>query len=219
MFDGKRCIGVLFRRAGKTIFASAAREVIVAAGAIGSPHLLQISGIGAPDHLHSIGVEVVHDLRSVGANLSDHYAAMVVHRVRDLVSVNQLARGLPLLREALRYVLNGRGALTFGVTTALAFVKSRDGLESPDLQLSFTPMSRDLVSHEFDQLERAPGASIAVCVVQPESRGTILARSANPSEYPAIRPNYLSAPRDARGDGRGPAHGAQNIRLAQLDGA
>ncbi|MGZ3411544.1 MAG: GMC family oxidoreductase [Xanthobacteraceae bacterium] len=196
-FEGKRCTGVLLARGGKTIFASAAREVIVAAGAVGSPHLLQISGIGAPDHLRSIGVDVVHELPGVGTNLSDHYTAMVVHRVRDLVSVNQLSHGLPLVRESLRYVFTGRGALTFGVTTALAFVKSREGLESPDLQLSFTPMSRDLVSQKFDQLEREPGASIAVCNVQPESRGTILARSANPAEYPAIRPNYLSAPRDA----------------------
>jgi choline dehydrogenase len=196
VFDGKRCVGVLLRQGDKTIFASAAREVIVAAGAVGSPHLLQISGIGLPDHLRSIGVDVVHASPGVGGNLSDHYATMVVHRVHGMVSVNQLVRGLPLAREAIRYVLSGRGALTFGVTTAVAFVKSREGLESPDLQLSFTPMSRDPVNPEFDQLERLPGASIAVCIAQPESRGTILAKSSDPSEYPAIRPNYLSAPHD-----------------------
>jgi choline dehydrogenase len=195
-FDGRRCTGVLIGRGGKTILISAAREVIVSAGAIGSPHLLQLSGIGAPDHLRSIGVDVVHALPNVGQNLSDHYCALVVHRVQGLTSVNQLSSGLPLVREMLRYVLTGRGALTFGVSTALAFVRSRDGLESPDLQLSFAPMSRDPVSHGFDTLEPLPGASIAVCVVQPESRGTILAKSADPNEYPAIRPNYLSAQRD-----------------------
>jgi choline dehydrogenase len=195
-FQGKRCTGVEFRRGARPFRAIAAREVIVAAGAIGSPHLLQISGIGAPDHLRAIGVSIVHPIPSVGQNLSDHLAALVVHRLRDLVSVNQLIRGAPLLREAVRYLITGRGAFTFGVTTAIVFARSREGLESPDLQLSFTPMSRGPDRHGFDQLERHPGASIAVCVVQPESRGTILARSADPAEYPAIRPNYLSTQRD-----------------------
>jgi choline dehydrogenase len=195
-FDGRRCTGAEFRRGDRRFVATAAREVIVSAGAIGSPHLLQISGVGAPEHLRSVGLPVVHASPNVGLNLSDHLAALVVHRLRDLVSVNQLARGAPLLREALRYAMTGHGAFTFGVTTAIAFAKSREGLESPDLQLSFTPMSRGPDRHGFDQLELEPGASIAVCVVQPESRGSILARSGDPTEYPAIRPNYLSAPRD-----------------------
>src|SRR5262245_1938313 len=195
-FGGGRCTGVEFSRGARKFVATATREVIVSAGAIGSPHLLQISGVGAPEHLRSIGVPVVHAIPNVGQNLSDHLAALVVHRLRDLVSVNQLARGVPLMREAVRYVLTGRGAFTFGVTTALAFAKSREGLESPDLQLSFTPMSRGPDRHGFDQLEQQPGASIAVCVVQPESRGTILARAADPTQYPAIRPNYLSSQRD-----------------------
>jgi choline dehydrogenase len=195
-FDGTRCTGVEFRRGDRTFRAVAAREVIVSGGAIGSPHLLQISGIGAPEHLREIGVAVVHASPNVGQNLSDHYAALVVHRLRDLVSVNQLVRGAPLVREAIRYVMTGRGAFTFGVTTAIVFAKSREGLESPDLQLSFTPMSRAPDRHGFDSLEREPGASIAVCVAQPESRGSILARSADPTQYPAIRPNYMSAQRD-----------------------
>ncbi|HVG50491.1 MAG TPA: GMC family oxidoreductase N-terminal domain-containing protein [Xanthobacteraceae bacterium] len=195
-FDGKRCTGVVIRRGDKTIHVKAAREAILSAGAIGSPHLLQLSGVGAPDHLRNIGIDVVHALPNVGQNLSDHYCALIVHRVKDATSVNELATGLPLVGEMIRYVLTGRGALTFGVTTAMAFVRSREGLESPDLQLSFTPMSRDPIAHGFDRLEPLPGASIAVCVVQPESRGTILAKSADPKEYPAIRPNYFSAQRD-----------------------
>jgi choline dehydrogenase len=110
--------------------------------------------------------------------------------------VNTLSRGLPLVGEAIKYVFTGRGALTFGVTTAMAFVRTREGLESPDLQLLFTPMSRDPITHGFDKLEPEPGASIAVCVAQPESRGTILAKSADPAVYPAIRPNYFGAQRD-----------------------
>jgi choline dehydrogenase len=196
MFQGKRCTGVLLRRDGHYFIANAAREVIVAAGAVGSPHLLQISGIGDPQHLRSIGVDVLHASPNVGRNLSDHLAALVIHRIRDAVTVNDLVRGPRLALEAVRYVTTGRGAFTFGVTTAIAFVKSREGLESPDLQLSFTPMSRDPKRHGFDELEHESGATIAVCVVQPESRGTVLARAPDPARHPAISPNYLSAQHD-----------------------
>jgi choline dehydrogenase len=196
LFDGKRCVGVEFRRDGETMIAKAKREVIIAAGAVGSPHLLQISGIGDPAHLQSIGVDVVAASPNVGRNLIDHLSALVVHRVQGATSVNQLVRGPRLIFEAMRYTLTGRGAFTFGVTTAIAFVKSREGLETPDLQLSFTPMSRDPTIHQFDELEREPGAAIAVCVAQPESRGEIRAKSKDPAEHPAIRPNALSAPRD-----------------------
>jgi len=157
---------------------------------------LQISGIGDPAHLASIGVDVVAASPNVGRNLIDHLSALVVHRVQGATSVNQLVRGPRLIFEAMRYALTGRGAFTFGVTTAVAFVKSREGLETPDLQLSFTPMSRDPTIHQFDELEREPGAAIAVCVAQPESRGEIRAKSKDPAEHPAIRPNALSAPRD-----------------------
>ncbi len=196
LFDGRRCTGVELRRGGKTIVVKAAREVIVAAGAVGSPHLLQVSGIGDPAHLASIGVNVIHAAPNVGRNLIDHLSSLVVHRVQGATSVNQLVHGPRLAFEFAKYVLTGRGAFTFGVTTAVAFVKSREGLETPDLQLSFTPMSRDPAIHKFDELEREPGAAIAVCVAQPESRGTIMAKSKDAAAHPAIRPNYLSAPRD-----------------------
>jgi choline dehydrogenase len=196
VFDGKRCTGVRFRRGEQEIVVNAAREVILSAGAIGSPHLLQISGVGDPEHLRSIGAAVLHELPGVGQNLSDHFGALVVHRIHGLESVNQMTYGPRVVAEAIRYVLTGRGAFTFGVSTAVAFVRSREGLDSPDLQLSFTPMSRELQRQGFDQLERLPGATIAACVAQPESRGTVLARSPDPTQYPAIRPNYMSAPRD-----------------------
>jgi choline dehydrogenase len=95
-----------------------------------------------------------------------------------------------------RFVVQGRGAFTFGTTTAQVFCRSREGLASPDLQLLFTPASYDRA--KFATLERAPGMTVAVCPVRPDSRGTIMARSADPFEKPAIRPNYLSAPNDQR---------------------
>jgi choline dehydrogenase len=196
LFEGKRCIGVAFRQNGVDRQLRAAREVIVSGGAVNSPHLLQISGIGPAGHLQAIGVPVVHDLPGVGANLNDHYVVRISHRVRDTVTINQLARGLRLAREVARWATVGDGALTFGVTSAMVFCRSREGLSSPDLQLLFTPAS--YAQGVFRQLEREPGMTVAVCPVRPESRGTIMAQSPDPLTYPAIRPNYLSAPSDLR---------------------
>jgi choline dehydrogenase len=196
LFDGKRCTGVAYRQRGADRREMAAREVILCGGAVNSPHLLQISGIGPAVHLHQIGVPVVHDLPGVGANLNDHYVVRIQHRVRNAVTINQLARGFRLAREAARFATIGNGALTFGVTSAMVFCRSREGLSSPDLQLLFTPAS--YAQGVFRQLEREPGMTVAVCPVRPESRGTIMAQSPDPFTYPAIRPNYLSAPSDLR---------------------
>ena len=174
----------------------AAREVVVSGGTVNSPHLLQISGIGPAAHLQSVGVPVTHDLPGVCANLCDHFAVRITHRVKDEVSVNQLARGLRLVGEIGRFAATGRGALTFGVTTATVFCRSREGLESPDLQLLFTPGSYD--PNGIGRLEREPGMTLVVCIARPDSRGTIMARSADPLDRPSIRPNYLSAASDLR---------------------
>jgi choline dehydrogenase len=196
LFDGKRCTGVAYRQRGADKEELAAREVILCGGAVNSPHLLQISGIGPASHLGSIGVPVVHDLPGVGANLNDHYVVRISHRVRGAVTINQLARGARLLGEIGKFFIAGSGALTFGVTSAMVFCRSREGLSSPDLQLLFTPAS--YAQGVFRQLERAAGMTVAVCPVRPESRGTIMAQSPDPLTYPAIRPNYLSAPSDLR---------------------
>ena len=179
LFDGRRCVGVAFRQRGQDREARAAREVILCGGAVNSPHLLQISGIGPAEHLQSIGVAVVHDLPGVGANLQDHYVARISHRVRRTRSRSTSLRTACGWRaEAVRFVATGRGALTFGVTSAQVFCRSRPELASPDLQLLFTPASYDAA--RFGELERAPGMTVAVCPVRPDSRGTIMARSADP---------------------------------------
>jgi choline dehydrogenase len=196
LFDGKRCTGVAFRQGGVDRQETASREVILCGGAVNSPHVLQISGIGPAAHLHSIGVPVLHDLPGVGANLNDHYVIRISHRVRGAVTINQLARGARLAREVFKFATVGKGALTFGVTSAMVFCRSREGLAAPDLQLLFTPAS--YAQGVFRQLEREPGMPVAVCPVRPDSRGTIMAQSPDPFTYPAIRPNYLSAPSDLR---------------------
>jgi choline dehydrogenase len=194
LFEGARCVGVEYLQSGETRVARAAREVILSGGTINSPHLLQLSGVGAADHLRSIGVEVRHDLPGVGRNLSDHYAVRVVHRMKDLISINELARGPRLMREIMRYALTGRGALTFGVTSAMVFCRSREGLASPDLQLLFTPAS--YIFGKALVLENQPGMTVAVCATRPDSRGEVMAKSAQPQERPAIRFNYLERSSD-----------------------
>ena len=196
LFEGKRCVGVAFRQNGQDRQAMAGREVILSGGTINSPHLLQISGVGSAAHLKTIGVAVVHDLPGVGANLSDHYAIRISHRVRDALSINELSRGVRLAREIARWVTTGRGALTFGVSSAQAFARSREGLASPDIQLLFSPASYD--QNKFGALEREPGMTIAVSIARPESRGMILAKSPDPFVRPSLKPNYLSAPNDMR---------------------
>lgn len=194
LFDGKKCVGVAFRQNGEDRELRVTREVILSGGAVNSPHLLQLSGIGPSAHLQSIGVDVIQDMANVGGNLQDHYVTRVSHRVRSATSINQLSRGLPLMMEAVKFALAGNGALTFGVTSAQVFCRSREGLASPDLQLLFTPASYDPT--KFGTLEREKGMTVAICPVRPDSRGTIMAGSSDPLAKPIIRPNYLSASSD-----------------------
>jgi choline dehydrogenase len=196
LFDGKRCTGVALQQDGVMREIRAAREVILSGGTVNSPHLLQVSGVGPAAHLKSIGVEVRHDLPGVGANLSDHYCARIAHRVKDAVSINQLARGVRLAGEVARWLTTGRGALTFGVSSAMVLARSREGLASPDIQLLFTPASYDNL--RFGALEHEPGMTVACSIARPESRGTIMAVSPDPFTHPKIRPNYLSAADDLR---------------------
>jgi choline dehydrogenase len=196
VLEGRRATGVRIDQMGRELVLSARREVIVSSGSVNSPHLLQVSGIGPAEHLRSIGVEVRHDLPGVGQNLSDHYVARVSHRIRGAASINELSRGLRLASEVAKWVTTGRGALTFGVSSAQVFCRSREGLASPDIQLLFSPASYD--PEKFGALEREPGATVAVSIARPESRGTIMAKSADPYDRPLIRPNYLSAPADLR---------------------
>lgn len=195
LFRGKKCVGVAYRHRGRSQEIHVDREVILAAGAVNSPHILQVSGIGGGDHLRSIGIDVVSDLPGVGRNLIDHYVIRVSHRIRNAISLNQLSRAPRLIAEVAKYALRGDGALTMGVTAAMVFCRSREGLESPDLQLLFTPASYGGTVMHF---EKEPGITVAACPVRPESRGTIMAESPDPLARPTIRPNYLSAEDDSR---------------------
>src|ERR1700676_4362908 len=195
-FDGGRVTGIEYRRRGELVSARVGREVILSAGAIGSPHLLQISGIGAPDLLREIGVEVRHALPGVGEGLQDHYAARVAHRVTQPITLNERARGMRLYWEIAKWLATGRGLLAFSPAHVAPFVRSRPGLELPDLQFVFTPASYSV--GVVGKLQPFPGMTNGVWQMRPESKGFVRARTADPDDAPAIQPNYLSAAADQR---------------------
>ncbi len=189
-FEGRRCTGAIFRRNGVDTQVRARREVLLCAGAIGSPQLLQLSGIGPAAHLRGIGVEVIADVAGVGGNLSDHYFVPVSVRARNCLTINALRRWPRSAWEALRWLANGRGALTFGATSASVFCRSSEKLDVPDLQLLFFPGSFD--PSKYRELEREPGLRISVSLARPASRGAIMAASPDPFVPPHIQLNYLS---------------------------
>ena len=200
LIENGRATGVEFRQDGQTKTASARAEVILAGGAINSPQLLQLSGIGPGQLLQEHGITVVRDLAGVGANLQDHYVLSQTWRLkRDVVSVNELTRGARFVGETLKYVFARKGLLTLSAAHIAAFCKSRPDLASPDIQFHILPATMDtekLMNEQKMELEGLPGLTIAPCQVRPESRGTIRIRSADPTVYPSIAPNYLSDPLD-----------------------
>ncbi len=196
LFDGPRAVGVEYRRGGRVERAEADGEVILAAGAVGSPHLLQLSGVGAPDHLQKIGIPLHHALPGVGQNLQDHYIARISYTVNGLKTINEKARGLPLVGEILRYLLTGKGILTYSASLVAASVKVLPESATPDVQCSFAPGS--FKDGQIGELDDFPGLTGGVWQMRPQSRGTVLAKSPDPEAAPAINPRYLSAETDRR---------------------
>lgn len=196
VFDGKRAVGVAFSRGGGVEQADAAGEVILSAGAIGSPHLLQLSGVGDPDHLGRIGVPVHHALRGVGRNFQDHFLVRVQAEVKDIATLNERSRGIRLAGEVMKYVLTGRGMLTYAASLVAASVKVLPESATPDVQALFA--SASYAPGPTRLLDTKPGMTSGIWQMRPESRGYVEARTADPRDQPAINPNYLAEDRDRR---------------------
>jgi len=196
ILDGKRAVGVEFSRGGVMERAAATAEVIVAAGAIGSPHILQLSGIGDPEHLGRIGVAVQHALPGVGKSFQDHFLARSQAYVKDIPTLNERSRGIRFAGELMKYVVNGRGMLTYAASLIAASVKVLPESATPDAQVLFASASYAPGSKR--ELDTRPGMTSGVWQMRPESRGYVEARSADPREQPAINPAYLAEDRDRR---------------------
>ena len=194
-FEGQRAAGVDWLRDGQVQSARAEREVILAAGAIQSPQLLQLSGVGPAGLLERLGIPVVADLEGVGENLQDHYQARTIVRLRKRVSLNDAVRNpLRLAGMGAEWLLLRSGPLTVGAGQVGGAARTEHAVgRRPDVQFNVMPLS---VDKPGDPLHPYPGFTAAVWQCHPASRGRLAIRSTDPSESPTIEPRYLDAELD-----------------------
>ncbi len=193
LLEGKRAVGVAYAKGGRggpRVEVRATKEVIVSGGAVNSPQLLQLSGIGPAPLLQSLGVEVKHNLAGVGENLRDHYAPRFSMRVKGIETLNQRASGLNLVGEIVKYLAGGKSIVNLSPSMVYGFWHSDMTVKALDLQFIFTPASFKLGQHGvFDD---HPGFTVACWQHRPTSKGYVRAKTADPFQKPAIQPNYLT---------------------------
>jgi choline dehydrogenase len=196
LFDGREAVGVQFQHRGETWHAHADGEVILAAGAIASPPLLQLSGVGPAVLLQRFGIPVVHDLHGVGEDLQDHLQARLVYRCTRPITLNDdIASVVRKFGIGLRYALYRKGPLTVSAGYAGAFFRTDARLATPDVQAHFINFSTTKMG---DKLHAFSGFTASICQLRPESRGFVRIKSADPAARPAIQLNYLAAENDRR---------------------
>jgi choline dehydrogenase len=202
--ENHRASGVHWRDArGSEHYARASSEVLLCAGALQSPQLLMLSGIGPADHLRELGIPVRVDLPGVGSNLQDHAIVPMTWRLRHGVpSLNAQYRGFGLLRSVLRYLFAHRGAMTMAGAQFGAWLSSDPTLPYHDIEVHGLPASGDveafMATQKAYRVERHPGMTLAPYQVRPYSRGSVRLRSPDPTQAPVIRMNYLDDERDRR---------------------
>ena len=189
-FDGTRATGVTGTRNGASVTYSA-REVIVSAGALASPAILQRSGIWAKEALAKLGIAVVADNPGVGLNLFEHRGIVLQWRVPDRLSMNRAFRGAGLITSVLRYYLRGSGAMAGGAYDMAAYAKTDPTLDRPDLQLLMAPFTFDFTRVPI-RVEARGGLNICIYGIRPASRGSLSITSRNPATLPEVIPGYGS---------------------------
>jgi len=194
-FDARRATGVVYRQSGRRTSVLAQQEVILSAGAIGSPQLLQLSGVGPGELLQRFGIPVVHALPGVGRNLQDHLQTRSVYKCLRPTLNDDVNNPLRKMLIGLEYILFRTGPMSMGASQVAAFAKTDPMLETPDIQFHFQPLSADKPG---SGLHRYSAFTSSVCQLRPESRGSIAIRSPDASIYPEIHPNYLSTSTDQR---------------------
>ena len=193
-FDGRRATGIEFWHAGEEAFAGATGELILSTGAIGSPQLLQLSGVGPGELLGEFGLPVVHDLKAVGKNLQDHLQVRCAYKVHGITTLNERANSLlGKVGIALEYALRQSGPMSMAPSQLGAFAKSDPSRETPNLEYHVQPLTLEKFG---DPLHPFPAFTASVCNLRPDSRGTVRLKSADPRAHPAIKPNYLATESD-----------------------
>ncbi len=194
-FENSKAVSVNYLSNGKLISVGANKEIILSAGSIGSPHLLQVSGIGEATKLKNFGIEVIKELKGVGKNLQDHLMFRPVYKVKNLKSLNKKINSLfGNFLIGLEYIFNQSGPMTMGASQVCGFAKSDSSRATPNLQFHVQPISTDILGatklHDFD------GITPTVANIRPTSRGEINIVSNNMNDYPKIKMNYLSTEDD-----------------------
>ncbi|MGE0418968.1 MAG: GMC family oxidoreductase [Acetobacteraceae bacterium] len=196
LLEGRRAVGVAYRQRGVACTVRARREVIVCGGALNSPQLLMLSGIGPGAHLAEHGIAVQHDLSGVGQSMQDHYQSRIVLKCRFPITVNDIMMSkMRMVMTGLDYILRRKGPLTIAAAQAGLFARTRPELETPDVQFATVIFSAD---RPAEGLHKFSGFSLVVYQLRPESRGELKLKSADPNDAPAMYPNYLSTETDRR---------------------
>lgn len=194
VLDGKRAVGVSYTdRAGKTGVITANREIILSGGAINSPQILMLSGIGEADQLAEHGIDVKADLPGVGKNMQDHLQARLVYKCNEPTLNDEVSSLFGQAKIGLKYITSRSGPMTMAASLATGFLKTRPDLETPDIQFHVQPLSAENPGKGADKFS---AFTMSVCQLRPESRGEIRLKSSNTRAYPAIIPNYLSTKTD-----------------------
>lgn len=197
LFRGKKAAGIHYRQHGTVKTLNVNREVILCAGALQSPQLLQLSGVGNPAHLNSLGIPMVHALNGVGENLQDHLQFRLIYEVNKPITTNDLLRSWSgKAKMGLQWALLRGGPLAIGINQGALFCNALSETDArPDVQFHFGTLSADMAGgkvHDFS------GCTFSVCQLRPESRGYLRIRSTDPFEAPAMQPNYLATDLDRR---------------------
>lgn len=192
LFEEKKCVGLEVKQKNKSIRYLTTKEIILCGGAINSPQILELSGIGNRDILEEKGISVIHELKGVGENLRDHIAPRIVYKItKPGIAYNDKARGINLLKQVANYVFKRDGFLTLPSAPVVGFFKTRKELAAPDIQVHFIPY-KVVLENGKRKLGVEPGITCTVNQNLPESRGSIHIKSKNPEEPPAIKFNFLS---------------------------
>ena len=193
ILDGKSVTGVEYQRGNERVVAQASAEVVLSAGAINSPQILQCSGIGEPARLQNAGIETVHALSGVGKNLQDHLQIRLVFKTNKRTLNDELNNPLKQFMVGMQYFLTRSGPLTLAASQVAIFTRSSESVERPDIQFHMQPLSADKPG---DGVHPFSAFTSSVCQLRPYSRGEVVVRSPDPLKHPLIHPNYLSDERD-----------------------
>ncbi len=208
VLDGKRVTGLVMRQHGSRRTIRAAREVVLAAGAIGSPQIMQLSGIGPGAVLQPFGIEVRHELKGVGENLQDHLQVRCAYKVQGVKTMNERFQSLVQRAGfAAQYVFQRRGPMTMAPSQLGAFVKSDPSRETPNLQYHVQPLTLPKFGEPLDPF---PAFTASVANIRPTSRGWVRITAPDPEAHPEIRPNYLATQDDRRVAADGDPRDAQH---------